>query len=58
MQQQIEMFPDKPEKKERSSKSKDKREKISDEERELRKEKKLGRKRVGFVVGFIEKFDF
>lgn len=38
---------DKTEKKERSSKSKEKREKQTDEERELRRERKLGRKRVG-----------
>lgn len=37
---------EKPEKKERSSTKKDKREKISDEEKELRKERKMGRKRV------------
>lgn len=37
---------DKTEKKERSSKSKEKREKQTDEERELRRERKLGRKRV------------
>lgn len=37
---------EKPEKKERSSKTKDKREKGTDEEKELRKERKLGRKRV------------
>lgn len=53
MQQQIDVFADKPEKKERSSRTKDKKEKISDEEKELRKERKMGRKRVGcgdFVV--------
>lgn len=33
-------------KKERISKNKDKREKATDEEKELRKERKLGRKRV------------
>lgn len=36
---------EKVEKKERSAKNKDKREKMSDEEKELRKERKLGRKR-------------
>lgn len=39
---------EKPDKKERSSKTKEKREKLSDEEKELRKERKLGRKRVKF----------
>ncbi|KAI4462732.1 tho2 protein [Holotrichia oblita] len=44
-QQQLEYLIEKTEKKERSSKSKDKRDKISDEEKELRKERKLVRKR-------------
>ena len=37
-------------KKDRSSKSKDKRDKQTDEEKELRKERKLGRKRVKYNV--------
>lgn len=37
---------EKPDKKERTTKSKEKRDKITDEEKELRKERKLGRKRV------------
>jgi THO complex subunit 2 len=36
---------EKTDKKERSGKAKEKREKLSDEEKELRKERKLGRKR-------------
>lgn len=46
MQQQMEYFIEKVEKKERTAKSKDKREKISEEEKEIRKERKIGRKRV------------
>lgn len=45
-QHQIEFYAEKMEKKERSSKPKEKREKLTDEEKELRKERKLGRKRV------------
>lgn len=44
--QQLDFLMDKPEKKERVSKGKDKKEKITDEEKELKKERKLGRKRV------------
>lgn len=44
--QQLDFLMDKPEKKERPSKTKDKKEKVTDEEKELRKERKLGRKRV------------
>lgn len=46
-QHQVDQFLlEKPEKKERSSKTKDKRDKTTDEEKEMRKERKLGRKRV------------
>ncbi|XP_025831929.1 THO complex subunit 2 [Agrilus planipennis] len=44
-QQSADYYIDKPDKKERSSKTKEKREKMSDEEKELRKERKIGRKR-------------
>ncbi|KAF2879485.1 hypothetical protein ILUMI_26680 [Ignelater luminosus] len=54
MQQQMEYFIEKTEKKERSSKSKDKREKISDEEKELRKERKIGRKRDRAEEAFLQ----
>lgn len=43
---------DKPDKKERSSKIKEKRDKVTDEEKELKKERKLGRKRVCFLFLF------
>lgn len=46
--QQIEYLTEKMPKKERSVKVKEKREKLSDEEKELRKERKIGRKRVLF----------
>jgi uncharacterized FlaG/YvyC family protein len=41
---------EKTDKKERSGKAKEKREKLSDEEKELRKERKLGRKRVNWNI--------
>ncbi|XP_008192636.2 THO complex subunit 2 isoform X2 [Tribolium castaneum] len=43
--QQLDYMLEKTDKKERSGKAKEKREKLSDEEKELRKERKLGRKR-------------
>ncbi|XP_060532268.1 THO complex subunit 2 isoform X2 [Cylas formicarius] len=46
---QIEYFVEKPDKKERSAKAKEKREKLTEEEKELKRERKLGRKRVGLV---------
>ncbi|KAF5285042.1 hypothetical protein FQR65_LT02355 [Abscondita terminalis] len=54
MQQQMEYFIEKTEKKERSSKAKDKREKITDEEKELRKERKIGRKRDRTEEAFLQ----
>ncbi|KAJ3658904.1 hypothetical protein Zmor_010618 [Zophobas morio] len=45
LQQQLDYMLEKTDKKERSGKVKEKREKLSDEEKELRKERKLGRKR-------------
>lgn len=54
----IDFLADKPEKKERVSKGKDKREKITEEEKELRKERKLGRKRVRCCLGFFKSWCF
>lgn len=45
-QQPVEFIIEKTDKKERQSKSKDKREKVTDEEKELRRERKMVRKRV------------
>lgn len=44
--QQLDFLMEKPDKKDRPSKTKDKKDKVTDEEKELRKERKLGRKRV------------
>lgn len=48
--QQFDYVGEKVEKKERTVKVKEKRDKLTDEERELRKERKLGRKRVSNQV--------
>lgn len=47
---QMEYLMEKAEKKERSSKTKEKREKVTDEEKELRKERRLGKKRVRVIL--------